>query len=100
MPRRSNAASNDVDRRFPIRVKVRVPNTGLGTLIVEMELWLEATFGADGYGQGPAVAAGMDATAYHFMSIPDAQAFLHAFPKVELAAGFIPPRALPGDPYR
>ncbi|MCF7700562.1 hypothetical protein [Loktanella sp. M215] len=99
MPRRTSATANEVDRKFPIRVKVRVPPTGLGTMLVEMEVWLEATFGVNGFGQGPAVAAGMDAAAYNFMSIDDAQAFLMTFPMVDLAAGFIPPKPLHNGSY-
>ncbi|SHF67936.1 hypothetical protein SAMN05444339_11052 [Loktanella atrilutea] len=100
MPRRNNATANDADRKFPIRVKVRVPPTGLGTMLVEIDVWLTSTFGDEGYGHGSATAAGMDATAYHFMSIDDAQAFLKAFPKLELAAGFVPPASLAESRYR
>jgi hypothetical protein len=33
---------------------------------------------------------GMDATAFHFRTIDDAQAFLAAFPKIKLATGLNP----------
>ncbi|SHE80095.1 hypothetical protein SAMN05444339_102100 [Loktanella atrilutea] len=99
MARRSRDA-NGADHKFPIRVKVRIPPTGLGTMLVEMDVWLRANLGVDCYGYGPATAAGMNATAYHFMSIDDAQTFLKAFPKLELAAGFVPPPSLTDGSYR
>jgi len=67
-------------------------------MIVEMDVWLKKTFGAEGYCQGPASANGMDATAFYFMAIEDAQAFLLAFPSIELAVGMALPPPLPrGD---
>ena len=99
MARRSTTSAGDADRKFPIRMKVLVPPTGLGTIIVEMDLWLKKTFGPAGYGQGPASATGMDATALHFMTIADAQAFLLAFPRIELAVGVVLPPPLPRGEY-
>lgn len=99
MVRRSATTAGDADHKFPIRVKIRVPRTGLGTMIVEIDVWLQKTFGPDGFGQGPASAAGIDATAFHFKTIEDAQTFLFAFPKVELAVGLAPPKPLLRSSY-
>ncbi len=99
MARRSTTAAGDADRKFPVRIKIRVPQTGLGTMIVEMDVWLRRSFGPGGFGQGPASATGTDATAFHFMTIEDALAFLSAFPSIELAAGVVLPPPLPRGDY-
>jgi hypothetical protein len=99
MARRSTTSAGNADRKFPVRIKIRVPSTGLGIMIVEIDVWLNKTFGPGGFGQSPASAMGMDATAFHFMTIDNAQAFLQAFPKIELAVGLEPPRSMPSGPY-
>ena len=91
MARRSPTSATETDRRFPIRVKVAIPPTGLGSVIEEAERWLRRELGPGRYGQSPATSIGTDACAYHFTSLADAQRFLEAFPQLELAT----PRAVP-----
>ena len=89
MARRSTTAASDADRTFPIRLKVKVPPAGLGMTLVEIDAWLRLSFEDGEYCQGPALAAGINAAAFHFMTINDAQAFLQAFPKLEMASHFV-----------
>ncbi|SEN70670.1 hypothetical protein SAMN04488003_12731 [Loktanella fryxellensis] len=91
MARRRPTTASETDRAFPVRVKVHVPPTGLGVLIVEIAVWLKATFGEGAYGQGPATAIGRDACAYHFTSIDEAQLFLTTFPQLAVARPTPPP---------
>ncbi len=100
MARRSTSSAGNADRKFPVKIKIHVPRTGLGIMIVEIDVWLNKTFGPNGFGQSPASAMGMDATAFHFMMIEDAQAFLLAFPKIELASGLQPPSSPLESSYR
>ena len=86
MSRRSVSSAAEADRRFPVRIKIAIPSTGLGTLLVEMEMWLDRELGREGHGKSPATAIGTDATAYHFQDLDDAHRFLAAFPTLRLAS--------------
>jgi hypothetical protein len=70
-------ARQHAERRFPVRVRIAVPPTGLGRQIEIMYAWLDETCGAEGWGTAPAGFAGVlnDAIAFYF----DDAAFAHAF---------------------
>ncbi|SHJ10417.1 hypothetical protein [Wenxinia saemankumensis] len=82
MPRRSSRP--DLDLNFPVRVKIRVPPTGLGQRLVEAIQWLRREL-PDRHGHGSARMLRGDAIALHFVSLEDAAHFVAAFPDFELA---------------
>ena len=91
MTRRSPPQRDIDDRAFPIRVKVRVPPTGLGKVLAEVELWLAAEVFPGEYAHHHSQTLGGDATAFYFRRIGDAARFLEAFPMIELADGTTSP---------
>src|SRR4028118_307639 len=85
MSRRSPPQRDIDDRAFPIRVKVRVPPTGLGTLLADLELWLAAEVFPGEYAHHHSQTLGGEAMAFYFRRIEDAFRFIDAFPHLELA---------------
>lgn len=75
------------DLAFPVRVKVRVPNTGLGKLFDDMIDWLKANVPAADYACHSAPGVGCSTAAFYFRDAGIAHAFVSAFPAVELADG-------------
>lgn len=51
---RSRRKFDGADQRFPARIKIAVPPTGLGERLNQMFAWLDANCGADGWDQAPA----------------------------------------------
>jgi hypothetical protein len=79
----------EADRRpcAPVPVKVLVPGRGFESLLPAMHRWLDAEIGRGSYAVHGAAATGVDATAWYFRRVEDAQAFVAAFPMLELADG-------------
>jgi len=77
MARASTQARREVERRFPVRVRVAVPPEGLGRQLEVICAWLDETCGAEGWAMAPAGMAGIinDALALYFAE----PAFAHAF---------------------
>jgi hypothetical protein len=42
-------AVRDAERRFPVRVRIGIPPEGLGNRLDQMNAWLDANCGADGW---------------------------------------------------
>lgn len=92
MARRSTSQFKIDDRAFPIRVKVKVPASGLASLQVDPHSWLKAELDHLAWALGTADSIGCgQVTAYHFRFIEDARRFLEAFPELELADGVVSP---------
>ena len=87
MDRRSTPQKRIDDRAFPVRVHVLVPGRGLENLLLGMHRWLDAELGRGSYAAHGAGAGLTPATAWYFRSVEDAQAFVAAFPVLELADG-------------
>jgi hypothetical protein len=87
MERRSPPQKRSDDRAFPVRVKVVGPGRGFENLLPAMHRWLDAKIGRGGYAMHGAAAIGADATAWYFRKVEEAQAFVAAFPMLELADG-------------
>jgi fructose-specific phosphotransferase system IIC component len=75
--RASERAQRQVERRFPVRVRIAVPPAGLGRQLEIMHAWLDQTCGSEGWASAPAGLSGIvnDAIAFYF----DDPAFAHAF---------------------
>jgi len=68
----------EAERRFPCRIKLRVPTGGLGTRLTEMQAWLDENCGADQWVMTPAGLRGVvnDAVAIYFLDAARAAAFV------------------------
>lgn len=100
MERRSPPQKRIDDHAFPVRVKVVVPGRGFENLLPAMHRWLDAEIGRGGYAMHGAAATGTDATAWYFRRVEEAQAFVAAFPMLELADGTeLPTYQSPHLPY-
>lgn len=85
MPRRSIPQPVLDDAAFPIRVKLRVPDLGLGKVLVEMLRWLRTEVGECNFAYHDTETLEGEALALYFRRIQDAAALLSAFPKLETA---------------
>src|SRR5438270_6221359 len=76
--RAAQIAARDTDRRFPVRVRIAVPPTGLGKQLTQMQDWLDHNAGADGWGMTPSGERGVlnDALSIHFADATIASAFV------------------------
>lgn len=85
---RSQSRAKIDDQAFPIRVRVKVPETGYGTMIDAMIAWLRTNAegahawhpGGSGGGQWTVCSTNF----LYFRAIDAAQQFLAAFPGLEL----------------
>ena len=71
-------AISDTERRFPVRIRVGVPPRGLGDRLDQIQTWLDANCGADGWAMAPAGLRGPlnDAIAIYFNDATLAAAFV------------------------
>ena len=76
--RAAQIAARDTERRFPVRVRIAVPPTGLGKQLTQMQDWLDHNAGADGWGMTPSGERGVlnDALSIHFADATIASAFV------------------------
>lgn len=81
MIRSSMRAQREVERRYPVRVRIAVPPEGFGRQIEIMHAWLDETCGIEGWATAPAGATGIvnDAVAFYFEDAAFAQAFVARF---------------------
>jgi putative SOS response-associated peptidase YedK len=87
MDRRSPPQKKLDVRDFPVRVHVLVPERGFENLLPDMHRWLEAEVGRGSYAVHGAGVGLTHATAWYFRTVEEAQAFVAAFPMLELADG-------------
>jgi hypothetical protein len=66
--RPAQIAARDTERRFPVRVRIAAPPTGLGKQLTEMQDWLDQNAGADDWATTPSGERGVlnDALSIHF----------------------------------
>ena len=76
--RAAQIAARDTERRFPVRVRIAVPPTGLGNQLTQMQDWLDHNAGADGWAMTPSGERGVlnDALSIHFADATIASAFV------------------------
>lgn len=90
MSRHTSPNNRRIDDAYPIRVKVKVPPGGMGNLISDIHVWIRDNMAPDRCKNLPVRAIYQQATAYHFRTLEDAEAFLDAFPLLQLADGVEP----------
>jgi hypothetical protein len=77
------------DLAFPVRVKVRVPDHGLGKTLDRMTVWLRENASAKGYACHSSPGVACSTAAFYFCDIDVAQKFVRSFPEAKLADGTI-----------
>jgi hypothetical protein len=90
--RAAQQAARDAERRFPVRVRIGIPPEGLGNRLDQMNAWLDANCGADGWTSTPSSTRGVvnDAVAICFADVTLASAFVArwcAMQRVEVVDG-------------
>jgi hypothetical protein len=66
------------ERRFPVRIRIAVPATGLGQRHAQIIAWLDENCGADGWAMTPSGTRGVlnDALSIYFADATLASAFV------------------------
>jgi hypothetical protein len=57
--RAAQQAVRDAERRFPVRIRIAVPDRGLGDRLNRMQEWLDQNAGADGWAMTPSGMRGV-----------------------------------------
>lgn len=91
MARHTGPNNKRLDDAYPIRVKVQIPVGGLGNMLSEIHVWINKHLPNGRCKNMPVRALYVQATAFHFRTMVDAQSFLDAFPSLELADGLDAP---------
>src|SRR5205814_1453850 len=76
--RAAHIAARDIERRFPVRVRIAVPPAGLGKRLTQMHEWLDQNAGADGWAITPSGERGVlnDALSIHLADATIASGFV------------------------
>src|SRR6267154_3424716 len=71
-------AAREPERRFPVRIRIGIPPEGLGNRLDQMNAWLDANCGSDGWTMTPSSTRGVanDALAICFADATLASAFV------------------------
>jgi hypothetical protein len=90
--RAAHQAVRDAERRFPVRIRIGIPAQGFGSRLDQMNAWLDANCGADGWTSTPSSTGGVvnDALAICFADATLASAFVArwcAMQRVEIVDG-------------
>jgi hypothetical protein len=90
--RSSRRATSEAETRFPVRIRIGIPPGGLGRRLDQMNVWLDANCGADGWAMVPAGLRGVanEAVAIYFRDATLAAAFVSrwcAGSEVEISEG-------------
>ena len=90
--RAAQQAARDAEHRFPVRIRIGIPPEGLGNRLDQMNAWLDANCGADGWTSTPSSTRGVvnDALAICFADATLASAFVArwcAMQRVEIVDG-------------
>ena len=91
MARHSNRQAFRDELAFPVRVKIAVPDCGLGSDLNAAVDWLAEHVDRGGYACHSMPGFACDTFAVYFRTPVDAQAFVSAFPMFELADGTLSP---------
>ncbi len=91
MVRRYTPIAKTNDAAFPVRVKLRIPQCGLGVRLDDAHRWLSCEVGTGNYAVHPAPSVGGNAMAVRFLNLEGARHFLAGFPDLKLADGTLSP---------
>jgi len=92
MPGNPRELITSAEGRFPVRIRIAVPPTGLGQRYPQITVWLDENCGADGWAITPSGTRGVlnDAVSIYFADATLASAFVARWcigAKVETAGG-------------
>jgi hypothetical protein len=92
MPGNPREMITTAERRFPVRIRIAVPPSGLGQRYTQITTWLDENCGADGWAMTPSGTRGPlnDALSIYFADATLASAFVArwcAVAKPETAGG-------------
>jgi hypothetical protein len=92
MPGTPREMITSAERRFPARIRIAVPRSGLGQRHTQITAWLDENCGADGWAMTPSGTRGVpnDALSIYFADATLASAFVARWcvvAKVETAGG-------------
>jgi hypothetical protein len=92
MPGNSRDPITSAERRFPIRIRISIPPSGLGQRHTQITPWLDENCGADGWALTPSGTRGVlnDAVSIYFAEATLASAFVarwYVVAKAETAGG-------------
>jgi hypothetical protein len=92
MPGNSREMITSAERRFPVRIRIAVPPSGLGQRYAQITAWHDENCGADGWAMTPSGTRGVlnDAVSIFFADATLASAFVARCcvgAKVETAGG-------------
>ena len=78
MPGNPREMITSAERRFPVRIRIAVPPSGLGRRHFQMTAWLDENCGADEWAMTPSGTRGVrsDALSIHFAAPTLASAFV------------------------
>jgi hypothetical protein len=78
MPGNPHEIITMAERRFPVRIRIAVPPSGLGQRYARMTAWLDENCGAEGWAMTPSGMRGVlnDATSIYFLDTRLAGAFV------------------------
>jgi hypothetical protein len=81
MTQASIQAQRRAEEQYPVRVRIAVPQEGLGRQLEIMHAWLDEICGVGGWATGPATtgSVGNDAIALYFENAAFARAFVIRF---------------------
>jgi len=90
--RAAEQAAREAEHRFPVRIRIGIPPEGLGNRLDQMNAWLDANCGSDGWTMTPSSTRGVanDALAICFADATLASAFVArwcAMQRVEIVDG-------------
>ena len=76
--RAAQRAARDAERRFPVRIRIAIPDRGLGDRLNQMQEWLDQNAGANGWAMTPTGLRGVvnDAVSIYFLDAMIAGAFV------------------------
>jgi hypothetical protein len=76
--RAAQRTARDADRRFPVRIRIAVPDLGLGERLNQIGEWLDENAGADGWAVTPSGMRGVlnDALSIQLTDATIASAFV------------------------
>jgi hypothetical protein len=68
----------EAERRFPVRIRIGIPDGGLGQRLNQMQAWLDENCGASGWAMTPSGMRGVinDAISIYFLDATIASAFV------------------------
>jgi hypothetical protein len=85
-------AGREAERRFPVRIRITIPHEGFGNRLGQMNAWLDANCGSDGWSMTPSSTRGVvnDVLGICFADATLASAFVArwcAMQRVEIVDG-------------